>query len=408
MNPISNIIEQHAEEAAFNWILRDKAVHAPHYRLKDLADLDERVEAHIDGLRIAQDAGWDICKDALFWEEAGEVFAAAVIALESGIKERIQTVLETATISPEISRGFISALGWVSQTQSKETIQMLSDAESSDLRRIGIAACAITRQNPGDKRLKAAFSSEDVLLRSRAIRAVGELGMTWFLPDVKQHLTDKDDMCRFYAAWSSALHKDKDAVPVLCSFAESGKEYAEKACMMAVRIVRLPDAHKWLEKVAKNPELQRIAIKGIGAAGDPVWIPYLIEWMKKPEFARVAGEAFSMITGVDIAYEDVEGEIPKGFEAGPTEDPEDEDVETDPDEDLAFPDPVLIAKWWNTNRSAYQNGARYLLGKPVSEGHLKDVLRKGFQRQRACAAIWLAMIQGKPLIEVRAPGFRQR
>ena len=57
--------------------------------------------------------------------------------------------------------------------------------------------------------------------------------------------------------------------------------------------------------------------------------------MEVPELARVAGEAFTMITGVDIAYEDLEGEWPEDFEAGPTESPEDEDVEMDPDEDLS-------------------------------------------------------------------------
>ena len=41
-----------------------------------------------------------------------------------------------------------------------------------------------------------------------------------------------------------------------------------------------------------------------------------------------------MITGVDIAYEDLEGAWPEGFVAGPTEDPEDENVAMDPDEDL--------------------------------------------------------------------------
>jgi RecJ-like exonuclease len=34
---IESIVEQHAEEEAFLWLLRDAAVQAPHYSLKDLA-----------------------------------------------------------------------------------------------------------------------------------------------------------------------------------------------------------------------------------------------------------------------------------------------------------------------------------------------------------------------------------
>ena len=40
---IESIVEQHAEEAAFLWILRDAAVQASHYSLNDMADLDKRV-----------------------------------------------------------------------------------------------------------------------------------------------------------------------------------------------------------------------------------------------------------------------------------------------------------------------------------------------------------------------------
>ncbi|HZX47842.1 MAG TPA: hypothetical protein VFF47_01335 [Nitrospirota bacterium] len=62
---IPDIITQHAEEVAFLWLLRERAVYAPHYSLKDLAKLDDRVEAHLDGLSIVGDAGWEICKGEL-------------------------------------------------------------------------------------------------------------------------------------------------------------------------------------------------------------------------------------------------------------------------------------------------------------------------------------------------------
>src|SRR5690242_4412825 len=45
------VVGRHADEASFLWLLRDGAVRAPHYTLRDLARLDERVEAHLDGLR---------------------------------------------------------------------------------------------------------------------------------------------------------------------------------------------------------------------------------------------------------------------------------------------------------------------------------------------------------------------
>src|SRR5919109_24342 len=102
---ISEIVSQHAEEAAFLWLLRSNGVHAPHYALKDLAKLDGRVEAHLDGLRVAGEPGWELCKAALANEEPGEVFAAAVMAFESGIESRIQAVLDAVTGKPELLSG---------------------------------------------------------------------------------------------------------------------------------------------------------------------------------------------------------------------------------------------------------------------------------------------------------------
>ena len=65
----------------------------------------------------------------------------------------------------------------------------------------------------------------------------------------------------------------------------------------------------------------RLAVIGAGVIGDPASISWLIDHMAVPELARVAEEAFAMISGVDIADEALEGEWPEGFETGPTEFP---------------------------------------------------------------------------------------
>lgn len=57
---IRHIVSQHVEEAAFLWLLRDSAVGQPHYSIDDLENLDRRIEAHLDGLRIAGNEGWEV------------------------------------------------------------------------------------------------------------------------------------------------------------------------------------------------------------------------------------------------------------------------------------------------------------------------------------------------------------
>lgn len=408
MTVISEIISQHAEESAFLWLLRSNAIQQPHYALKDLAKLDGRVEAHLDGLRIAGEAGWEICKDALGQQEPGEVFTAAVLAFESGDGNRIKEVAAVGCASVELSRGLVSALGWIPFLQAKPRIDRLLRSELPVQRRIGIAASAVHRQDPSTV-LESTLSSTDLWLKARSIKAVGELGRKDLLPLLKFNLNSEDPTCRFWAAWSGALLGEPSAIPVLQLFAKQAGERAERACAMALRRMPLQAAHNWQRELAGRSETLRRAVQALGVIGDPAGIPWLIEQMTKPDLARVAGESFTMITGADLAYEDLEGERPEGFEAGPTENPEDENIDLDPDEDLPWPNAQIIEKWWVAHRLQFTNGTRYLLGKPMTVDSLNEVLRTGKQRQRIAASIELTMREpGRPLFNTSAPGFRQQ
>ena len=405
---IENIAACHAEEAAFLWLLRDKAVYAPHYSLGDLAKLDGRVEAHLDGLHVAGDTGWALCMEALKTGEAGEVFAAAVLAFESGDEARIRAVLGAAEQNPESCPGLVSALGWLPYEEADSHISKLIADESPLFRCVGLSACVAHRRDPG-RPLTDALTDENPLLKARALEAVGQLGRIDLLPFLRLNLSAEDDLCRFNAAWSAALLGDAGSAVILKTFVNPDWPWREEAMRVALRRTPVASALDWQRELAGQWDFGRLSIIGTGVVGDPVLIPWLIDQMKTPEFARLAGESLSMITGVDIAYEDLEGEWPEGFEAGPTDDPEDENVDMDPDEDLPWPNPELIACWWQKNKANFKTGNRYLLGLPITAENLHQVLRTGRQRQRHAAALELAMMTpGQPLFEVRAPGFRQK
>ena len=65
---------------------------APHFTLQDIARWDDRLEAHIDGLMIAGETGWEITRAGLEIQEPGEVFAAAVLAFDEGNYEHVEAV----------------------------------------------------------------------------------------------------------------------------------------------------------------------------------------------------------------------------------------------------------------------------------------------------------------------------
>ena len=408
MTIIPVLVQQHAEDAAFLWHLRDDAVCAPHYSLADLAKLDGRVEAHIDGLRVAGEPGWDICKEALAWNEAGEIFTASVIAFETQNPKRMDTVLNIVDGNEELQRAWISALGWIDFKTISKPVQKLVNANVPNLKYVGLAAQAVHRRNP-EVLLAQYAHSDNTAIRARAIEASAEIGRRDLLNEILTHLQDDDPKCRFYAAWSATILGSSHSLNALKTFANQDGPFAEKAALTLIRRMHTAEAHDWLRQLGRKANRIRLAIRASGALGDPAVIPSLLKAMQVPEFARPAGEAFSMITGVDIAYEDLDGDWPDGFEAGPTENPEDDNVQMDNDEDLPWPDHDLIYKWWNDKKQNYRNGSRYLCGKPISVNQCQHVLRHGYQRQREAAALELAMMQpGRPLFPVKAPGFRQK
>ena len=405
---IEEIAEEHAEEAAFLWLLRSAAVTAPNYDLAELAELDGRVEAHFEGLRVAGDAGWARVLAGLEHQEAGEVFAAGVLALESGDRERLAAVVAVAESVPETVPGLVSALGWVDRTRLRGTVRDLLAAETPFMRSLGIAACAVHRADPGQA-LADGVNDPDPGLRARALRTAGMLKRVDLLPAIARGYSDEDEACRFWATWSGALMKDATGITKLRAFARPGSPYAARAFEVALRAMDPTAAVEWLKAIGKNPDLKRLLVIGGGMVGNPVSVPWLIGQMADSEFARVAGEAVAMITGVNIADDDLEGEEPEGFEAGPSEDPEDEDVEMDPDEDLPWPEPALVEAWWGANKGRFKPGQRYLLGVPIAPGPLQQVLRTGTQRQRLSAAMEIALsAPNAPLFETRAPGKRQQ
>jgi len=110
---IHGIVSQHAAEASFLWAMRERAVSGAGHSLRRLAVLDERVDAHLEGLRIAGDAGWSFCRANLENASAAEVFPLAVLAFGAGDRARMLDALTVGCVSVNSRRGLVSALGWL-------------------------------------------------------------------------------------------------------------------------------------------------------------------------------------------------------------------------------------------------------------------------------------------------------
>ncbi|SDA56831.1 conserved hypothetical protein [Pseudomonas sp. NFACC15-1] len=408
MESLSPILDQHTEEASFLAVLRDYAVRAPHYDLDHLGTLDNRIDAHLDGLRIAGPAGLETLLGQLGPHAIGEMFASVVLAFEAANAKVLSRLSEQLRSALETERGYLMALGWLDWERVSPWIERMLASPEPLFRRLGLAACGMHRHDPGPA-LLAGLSDADPSVLARAARTAGELRRRDLFPSIRAHRQHADTATRFWANWATVQMGDQQALEPLRSFAEQPGEFQYRALGVLLAWQERDSSIAWIRQLVQDPRDRRIGIQALGLLGDPVSVPWLIQQMSDLPYARVAGEAFSLISGADLALLDLELQDLPDFDGGPNDDPEDPNVAMDPDENLPWPDPQAIERWWQANGGHFQVGTRYMLGLAHSEHSFQQALVRGQQRQRIAAACGLARFRpDEVLFPTSAPAWRQK
>ena len=404
------VVTRHAEESALLCNQRFFLAGSAHTKLHHLRRLDDRIAAHLDGLVVAREGGSRACDEALASTGRGEVFAAAALALANHDIPRLERLLAVAELVPEARDAVVLAGGWASAESLRGIARDLLDAPHPFHRSVAIAACDFHMVDPGEM-LQAAIVDADATLRAQALRAAGECGRRDLVAGCLSALADDDAECRFWAARSAVLlgerHRPIRALHDATLLAQA--PHGAQAFSLLFKLASPAQAAPLLAELLDKPPHVRDAIRGAGTVGDPRAVPWLISLMDEPRLARLAGEAFSTITGLDLAWLDLECKPPFDFESGPGDDPQDEVVAMDEDDGLPWPDAARIRAWWNANASGFYPGERCFMGAAPSEAHCVVVLKNGCQRQRMAAAEYLCLMRpASKLFPTGAPAWRQQ
>ena len=402
---------QHVEEAAHLHGVRSMLVRAPHVRLLHLGRFDERIAAHLDGVAVAGAYGSGLAIQAMDRPGSGEVFVATVGAIEDRDSARLDRLLAIAEALPAARAGLLSALGWVSAAALKGITQELLTAQASPWRRqAGLLACALHGVNPGSP-LAACLRDADAGLRATALHVAGRCARVDLVEHCMAALADADPRCAFEAARSALLLGDRteSQAALEAMAADAASPFQLTALRLALKLMPIARARALLVALAQEPACTRTLIQGIAIAGDPHYVPWLIARMQDLKLTRLAGEAFAFITGLDLAYLDLERKPPEGVELGPNDDPNDDNVAMDEDDSLPWPDPEKITAWWQVNGVRFASGTRYFMGAVPAPASCREALKTGFQRQRIAAADYLTLLTpGTPLFNTAAPTRRQQ
>lgn len=114
-----------------------------------------------------------------------------------------------------------------------------------------------------------------------------------------------DDIRALRKALDAAGFNHKDVLDVLG--ADGVTAVGDKDTMMCAWRTREQAALNALIRLGGEPGQVRLAVQGAAATGDPSMVGCLVERMFVPALARTAGRSFTLITGIPLTAEGLEG-----------------------------------------------------------------------------------------------------
>ena len=372
---------EHLEEAAFLYDQRGVLLHDEGVAWTDLQHLEERLEAHLDGLFVGHQTAEEMCLNAVAEGEPGEKHAAVRIFCRQGRVDRVARAMETLDLHDDESvlalrNGLKQEWPAAWRPELPRIFEEKTDASLSVLTKL-----------IGFQRLPF----EELLIK--------------FFPLCSHDL-------RYPLIWSLGRLKARSAQGALNACLEEPD--ASQSTAAALALLRMGDPLEALPAVGKHetgslgmPQLFKLMFSGgkeqcghlircldggtqtadlaiaLGVLGDPTAVPPLLSLAGDKEHGDAAALALNLITGADLFEETF---VPEPVD--PDELFDDELTSKGRDGVNAGPDPSAgetVTRlsntketwqgWWQTHRSAFQSGICYRNGQPYGPAALIDSLK---------------------------------
>lgn len=316
---IAELLQTHAEELAFLWGQRKQALHSPELTQRDYAGLCERVEAHVQGLLCAPAADLlDFLAPALGEaSDSDTCFAAAYALLRTQDATAVQAVFKSLTAAQgHVLTGLLEALATAPATPALQALQAVLDTGSPPHAAAAAAVLASHRllhpQSPrlhqllADANPEVACWSWRAALRTDHHRA--HAGAAAPARAQAAALKHGDTQVRD-AAWASLIWGGQAAAhAALRGAAENGDTLALRWLAVLSGYDDVATVQKGVLALDNGPV--RCAL--LARHGHPAGLNALLRWMQDSDEATqvAAGEAFELISGVDVRGERREVSVP--------------------------------------------------------------------------------------------------
>ena len=423
------IQSQLGKDAPYSWYLFDCAKHHSRYDGDSFREQARATEAYLDACTVAAAHG----EDLVAWfdrDDWGSLFVLLVVAMRRDDQALLaQAFGQIRADSPADVEEIKDAFLWQPYPRFDHYWAALFQQDNDVAKQAAMAISRSQGQALPARLMEAVEQMTHPGLLGEYCQRLGERRRSDKLPYVQSLYQHPDTGLRFAAAKAGKRLGDSQVDPLLQQHLLSETAYTLEALELFFINAPVDRLHHWLrnlrdrEKAGVSP---RVRCYAIAVAGLAEWVDELFPLMVEPEYARVAGEAFTLLTGIGIEEDGLDAKVsgcqdcqqPQGDSAAEPAEPADdltltlsERRQTDPfisdwEDDLPYPCPDATQQWWERHKGNFSAGQRYLAGKTLTVENLQQVYQTGNQRQRYLAALYLSINHQKSWRDPRWPPLR--
>ncbi|MEP0548460.1 MAG: hypothetical protein ABJF88_16100 [Rhodothermales bacterium] len=361
---------EHLEEAAFLYEQRRHGLlDDPDLAWMDLADTEDRLEAHLDALVLGGDLALALCRERVEEGDAGELYAALCVCCRQQRKDLLVAALDSV------------------EADDEERVLAVRDALASDLPDAWADTLTdwLSHGDVWRQRVVAyVIGSRRIAVAPRLVAALPEAAPD-AVPDLLRALGRVGTDAERSAIWSYVRHEHAAVreAATLALLRLGGQAAVKHAAVhipapWAMLLLGVSGGAEHRAAIHAHAAAEGATPDGLlalGLLGDPQSVALFLDSLQDPALAEAAALALHLLTGADL---DEDVFVPEEIDEDELFDDELEafrrgEVPTRPDGEpfgttrtRLSQDREAWGAWWEGQKGRFQSGLRYRLGEPCT------------------------------------------
>ncbi len=350
------ILDEHFLELDILWERREAGLGDTELTGRELAELEQRAQRHLDGLLLGPEYALELARRALAADERGAATAAGFVMMDLGdpvLAEELVRALAVA--APEAAHGIRIALRHRDVGPLAPSLRELAGSLEPVVQ---ACACDVLAYHRLEKiaSVRDLLTAEDEEVRALASGAIGRWQGPWTADDLRAQLAVPGAPLAHRAALETSARLSLRGLLEACRDAAYREADPSLVALAFLGVIGDAGEVQDLQRALERPDLAPAALAALGALGSPQGVPAILDALGDPLLAHAAAGAFLRITGA----EDVKGE--------PAAPPAElDEAEAEFWDEHVPAEAALARRWWQENAARFTDGIRWQQGVAESE-----------------------------------------